>query len=113
MVAPHPEWSAFRESSFGVGRSGHCERDARVLRVAPRRVRRGDGAALRPRCKRLRHTPRRRRRAARRYRRDRIAPRRACVGFLRRPQTDPPPVAPFPDDWGTSDAANDDDAPPP
>ena len=28
-------------------------------------------------------------------------------------RADPPSVAPFPDGWGTSNAANDDDAPPP
>ena len=88
-VSPHPEWSAFRESSFGVGAldiinethaSYAWHRDACGAATAPHYDLAANDCA----------TPHdARRRAARRYRRDRIAPRSARVSVVRRPQSGP------------------------
>ena len=113
-VAPHPEWSAFRESSFGVGALDIHERDARDVRVAPRRVRRIDGAALRPRCER----PRRRRTTP--AARTSLLTRSYCAAICPRIRRAPPsertrrqsrrsPTA----GGKLPNEANDDDAPPP
>ena len=81
--------------------------------MAPRRLRRGDGAALRPRCNDC-ATPHDAG-GAPHVAIDAIILRRdarasdSCAALRR----NPPPVAPFPDGWGTSNEANDDDAPPP
>ena len=112
-VAPHPEWSAFRESSFGVGaldiiNATHASyawhRDACGAATAPHYDLAANDCATPPDAGGAPHVAI-----------DAIVLRRdvrgsdSCAAL----RADPPPVAPFPDGWGTSNAANDDDAPPP
>lgn len=111
-VLPHPEWSAFRESSFGVGAlelinathaayawhhdacgaasSPHYDLDSASCET-PHDAGGAPHVAVDPIV----------------LRRDTRAST-ACAAL----KAHPPPVAPFPAGWGTSWADNDDDAPP-
>ena len=112
-VEPHPPWSAFRESSFGVGAldiinethaSYAWHRDACGAATAPHYDLAANDCATPHDAGGAPHVAI-----------DAIVLPRdvrgsdSCAAL----RADPPPVAPFPDGWGTSNAANDDDAPPP
>ena len=112
-VAPHPPWSSFRESSFGVGaldiiNATHASyawhRDACGAATAPHYDLAANDCATPHDAGGAPHVAI----DAIILRRD-VRASDSCAALRR----NPPPVEPFPDGWGTSNEANDDDAPPP